>query len=231
MTIDLLVMTDGRDDYLERTMTSAYEILNIDGQVWIHDDTGDDQYRAGLQRRYKTAHVIHHGPRRGFGGAIRFAWEAMTEVSTADYVFHLEDDFVFRSAVDLRHLAALLEEKPYLAQVALKRQPWWTEPDGGFMEQHREWYIGCEEHDGGRSVRWVETIRNWTTNPSLYRRDLCAGGWPDDPHSEGQYGFRLRERGLPWGVAGDDVRFAFWGAIDDPPAVEHIGKERAGHGY
>jgi hypothetical protein len=228
VTIDLLVMTDGRDDYLERTMTSAYEVLEIDGQVWIHDDTGDDDYRASLAKRYKRAHLIGDGPRRGFGGAIRWAWKVMAEVSTADYLFHLEDDFVFRSAVDLRQLAALLEAQPYLAQLALKRQPWWTEPAGGFMHQHREWYTDCSSAAG---VRWVETIRNWTTNPSLYRRDLCAEGWPEGEHSEGHYGFQLRDRGLPWGIAGDAVRFGFWGSIADPPMVEHIGKERAGTGY
>ncbi len=48
----LLVMSDGRADYLEQAMTSASECLSGGplSRVVIHDDSGDDRYRATLRR-------------------------------------------------------------------------------------------------------------------------------------------------------------------------------------
>lgn len=229
VSIALLVITDGRDEYLRQTLDSAAEMLGPGiTERWMWDDTGDAGHQQMLRDQYPAFRVVGEVPRQGFGGAIRAAWNRLAFESDARYVFHLEGDFVFPRAIDLATMADLLEDCPHLAQLALRRQPWWTEPQpGGFMQQYPDWY---EDYSFG--VReWVETTRNFTTNPCLYRRQLCVRGWPDDPNSEGRYGFRLRERGLPWGVPGDAVRFGYWGSKASGEWCHHIGHERTGTGY
>lgn len=227
--IALLVITDGRDEYLRQTLDSAAEMLGPGiTERWMFDDTGDEAYRRRLVERHPTFKHIDAGPRQGFGGAIRASWDLLAQLSTARFVFHLEADFTFPRPVDLHAMAQLLDDSPNLAQLALRRQPWGDEPrPGGFMQQYPDWY-----EDWTASGReWVETTRNFTTNPSLYRRDLCRWGWPADPHSEGVYGFRLREAGLPWGVPGEAVRFGYWGSKASGEWCHHIGHERTGTGY
>ena len=136
--IAVLVITDGRDDYLQRTVRSA--MANLTGPVtewWMYDDTGDLAYREGLGRRYPTFVHINGGARQGFGGAIRDAWGHLADWSTVDYVFHLEADFVFNRPVDLGALASVLTDRTYLAQMALVRQSWHAEERaaGGLLER------------------------------------------------------------------------------------------------
>lgn len=232
MNIAVLIMTDGRDDVLDRTIQSARAHLGGPIVRWmIYDDTGDGEHREELRRRYPQVRLISAGRRAGFGGAIRRAWTFISLFSEADYVFHLEDDFVFNSPVDLRAMAGVLAACPHLAQMALRRQPWndAERAAGGVVEQHPGSYIEISGGDDGHA--WLEHRRFFTTNPCLYRRELCAAGWPPGAESEGRFGLSLLEHGLPWGVAGPDVRFGFWGSRDSGEAVEHIGHQRAGVGY
>lgn len=228
MSVALLVMTDGRDEYLERTLASVSEMLPGLGSLWMHDDTGNDAYRAQLAARYPLFTQLGQGPRRGFGGAIRWAWANLATRATDRYVFHLEADFTFRTPVDWRHLAEVLELYPQLVQLALRRQAWNAAEiaAGGVIEQHPGDYT---EHRYAGAT-WLEHRRFFTTNPCLYRRSLCGTGWPDVQFSEGMFGQRVLAGGTPEASA-EQVRFGFWGARADPPAVEHIGTHRAGMGY
>lgn len=229
--ICLAVVTDGRDGYLERTVASAREMLPAESLLErvMYDDTGDEAYRKKLQARYPEFLHIDAGPRQGFGGAIRFLWDWLASHSNARYILHLEQDFLFRRPVPLDDLEWLLEERPQVAQVALKRQPWNDQERlaGGVIEQHPEAYEDREV--GGR--RWVEHTLFWTTNPSLYRRSLCKAGWPEGAQSEGRFGHGLRTSGTPEESDGERIRFAYWGAREEAPHVEHIGEERRGTGY
>lgn len=229
--IALLVITDGRDDYLARCVASANEQLRGPiSERWMFDDTGDDTYRRRLAKRFPRFQHINGGPRQGFGGAINSAWRQLAEHSSAEYVLHIEQDFTFNRPVDLTQLATVLRERPHLAQLALRRQPWNDAETaaGGIVELHPDAY---EERYDQRGQSWLEHRLFFTTNPSLYRRDLCEAGWPTRPQSEGHFGIGLLRDGLPWGVSGPDVRFGFWGARADPPWVEHIGHQRVGSGY
>lgn len=222
--ICVVVRTDGRRDCIERALASLTE--QVDGPITrriIHDDSGDPNYEGWLHASFPGWGIHSTRCRSGFAGAIQSVWRLLEDVEE-DYVFDVEDDFIYTEPIHLTALASLLEARPYLAQIALKRQPWGTEPPGGFMAQAPEWY--------SEMPLWVETRRNWTTNPSLYRRELVYLGWPDAPDSEGYFGFALKEDfGLPWGIAPEDVQFGLWGAINDPPTINHVGEERVGIGY
>lgn len=228
--IALLVMTDGRRDELRRTMHSASTMLRGHiGSTWIHDDTGDDSYRLQLQVDYPTAGHLGSGERRGFGGALAFAWHEIAVFSSADFVFHLEADFTFNRVVDLDAMARVLSENVQLAQMALRRQAWAPAEieAGGVVEMHPHAYMACWD----LTDRWLEHELFYTTNPHLVRMDLVRRGWPVVPRSEAAYTDYLLREGLPWEMHGDRLKFGYWGERHDKPWVHHIGNERAGHGY
>lgn len=223
MTICLLVVTDGREDYLTESVASA--LANLDGPITeqvMFDDTGDPDYREHLAVRFPTFDLIHAGPRQGFGGAIQAAWSYLAERSHARFVWHHEQDFTYNRPVDLEAIAATLDDSPQLVQLALRRQPW-NEHErlaGGIVEQHPDAYVDCFGPHGA----WLEQRMFFTTNPSLYRRSLCSNGWPEGANTEGRFSHQLMQ-------SDEAVRFGFWGARDSGEWVNHIGRERVGMGY
>lgn len=229
--IALLVMTDGRAGYLAQTLGSFEEAVSgpISRRI-IHDDSGDPAYRQHLLERYADYEIYSTPGRSGFAGAIQSAWRVLGS-SDEPYIFHLEDDFIFTKPVNLSDLIELIEDYPYLAQVAFRRQAWNSieKEHGGFIEAAPGWYT--ERSDGKRE--WVETRRNWTTNPSLYPREVLSLGWPDAPASEGMFGFRLKAEGLQKrGIKPEEVQFGFWGSLEGGREwVWHIGEHRVGTNY
>lgn len=204
MSVCLLLISDGRDELRDRTLASVDEHLPPSDALIEIDDRDH---------------------RLGFAGAIAEGWRAAIGRG-AKYVFHLEADFVFKRPVELDAMRELLELRPELAQVALKRQAWndREKAAGGLVEADADDFTERAELSGGRVHVWTEHQRFFTTNPSLYRTELCHRGWPQRRNSEGNFTLDLL-RDKP------DTRFAFWGSKFDTPAVEHIGVERAGHGY
>lgn len=221
MTCALLVITDGRREYLEHTVVSAAQNLQGLTEWWMFDDTGDEQHRDWLRAHFPSFIHINGGPRQGFGGAIACAWHHLQMQSVAEHVFHLEQDFTFNRRVPLHLIEAALNECPHVVQFALRRQAW--NPielaAGGVVEANPEAFVEVDSAHG----RWLEHRMFWTTNPCVYRRTLIADGWPTGEHSEGQFTHRL--------LADPDLRFAYWGDRASGEAVSHIGHNRAGIGY
>lgn len=221
---DLLVITDGRMDYLRETVASAADMLpeSAIGRRWMFDDTGDERHRRQLAREFPQFIHLGRQHRQGFGGAISAAWSDLLACSTAGYVFHLEQDFTFNRPVDLTAMMLTLADEGHLVQLALRRQPWNLDERaaGGIVEQRPHEYTDCR----GAWGSWLEHRLFFTTNPSLYRRSLMGEGWPTGEYSEGRFGIGLLERHPDW-------RFAYWGARDSGEAVRHIGHQRIGTGY
>lgn len=201
MSFAILLISDGRDEYRKRTIASAKENL-----------PEPDHFIEVADPDHKL----------GFGGAIRKGWRRILTQTDAEFVFHLEADFVFNHPVQIDEMTAVLKARPYLVQLALRRQPWNEQEKaaGGIVEQHPDDYT---EHDLN-GWRWLEHTRNMTTNPSLYPRAVCEYGWPDGRESEGRFGIDLIARQ-------PDLRFGYWGARDSGEACKHIGVERKGTGY
>lgn len=199
MSICLLLIDDGREDYLARCQTSLAE--QAPGEF------------------SDVVTVLDHDHRLGFAGAIQKGWEAVLKAK-AQWVFHVEGDFVFTAPVYPEAMAAILDAHPHLAQISLKRQAV-NEREraaGGIVEADPEDF---EVHYDPDAV-WTEHRRYFTTNPSLYATEICKLGWPQVAQSEGVFTHQLLEQGRS---------FAIYGGKFDPPRVQHIGARRAGHGY
>lgn len=167
MSVCLLLVGDGRDDYRERAVESA---------------------ELCLPRMDELVEIDDRDHRLGFAGAISVGWRQVLETG-CDWVFHLELDFVFNQPIPVRDMVAVLEQNPGLAQMALMRQPVNSEEReaGGIVECHPDDF--AEVGDGTHT--WTEHRRYWTTNPSVYSTRWCKLGWPQEPQSEGMFTHKL----------------------------------------
>lgn len=231
--ITLLVMTDGRDDLLLQTIQSANNMLNGPiSKIVIHDDTGDSNHLRDLARFYHAfkgrTEIISGHKRLGFGGAIRNAWYYLKEADSNPYIFHLEDDFEFTKHINLWDMMEILSTHPYLAQLALLRQPWNQKEieAGGLVEARPGAFTFRVSNPAG--LNWMEHRDFFTTNPCMYPRRILDVGWPEGLESEGHFGIKLKQQGFN-GVSGDQVQFGYFGHREI--MVTHIGKERNGLGY
>jgi hypothetical protein len=231
MTIAIVIIGDGRDGYLRQCVGTLGQLYGPVSERWMYDDSGEPEYRRGLVRRYPRWRHIDGGSRQGCAGAFQQVWRQVAAETQADFVFLIEQDFRFVRPVDLDSMSGLLDERPYLAEVALLRQPWNSEEKraGGIVEWHPDWYVDMSD---GRGRHWLEH-RSFTTNPCLFRRSLLDVPWPDSrpgAYSEGIFSHQIHEKGTPE-VPGEQVRCAYWGRRGSGVWVEHIGHQRIGMGY
>lgn len=220
MSIALLVMTDGRTDYIGQTLQSASARLKGPiTEFWMHDDSGDEQHRQWLRSSFPGFTHIGEGPRRGFGGAYDHAWKTLTARSRSSYVFSLEDDFTFNQDIPLEEMALTLESNHSIYQMALLRQAWSSEEirAGGVIQRWPDSFH--------QEVGWVSHRLFYTTNPHLFRRSMVAGKtYPNVKDSEGHFSASI--------VNSDpNALFGYWGQKTDPPRVHHIGIQRKANIY
>lgn len=226
-----VIIGDGRDKYLRQCIGSLGQLYGPISEQWMYDDSGDDEYRRSLERRYPRWKHINGGERQGCAGAFQQVWKQIAERTRARFIFLIEQDFRFIRPIDLTSMAAVLDDRPYLAEIALLRQPWNSaeKAAGGIVEMHPDWYVDIHNSHG---LHWLEH-RSFTTNPCLFRRSLLDVPWPDSRpgmYSEGIFSSIIHEKGTPE-VPGNRVRCAYWGKRGSGPWVEHIGHERIGRGY
>lgn len=224
----LTVLTNGRQECLARTL-EAFErfITPRPTQIFIHIDGNHPPPRLLYDEMPWQVSVARDPVGFTFGTDDCYATAAQ---SGLDWTFHLEDDFVILEPIDLRDIAAVLDAEPHLAQMAQIRTPWGHEiPHGGYIPQNQDSYErkSTRVKIGKRQVehRWIETSRNWATNPALMKTQFFRDNpWPLVPLSEGVYGFQIRERNPA-------ARFGLWGW--GGPKCAHIGVDRVkgAHGY
>jgi hypothetical protein len=241
MGMILLFMTDGRKEYFSKcfvsAMTSFPEVVLKDSLVLVNDDSADIEYSVFLHGLLEsvcsdfgydytiTTPVLK---KSGFGGAVENAWSFIRELADPqkyDFVFHLEEDFVFNRPVPVEGMRQVLDIRPSVQQVALRRQPWNNieSAAGGIVESNPDDYTDMFLADDS-GLEWLEHRRFFTTNPCLYRRSLCDRGWPVVDFSEGVFSHMLFDED-PFNCS------AFFGSRDSGEWVTHIGHERTGHGY
>jgi hypothetical protein len=217
-TITLIVHTDGRREYIERSITSLIQQVsgNITKRV-IYDDSGDPEYKTWLAQEFGENGFYVVGPERrlGYTGSMAAMWKYLDTRCTTEFVFAVEDDFIYEKSVDLNAMAEALRANPHVAQMALLRKPaYQSEIDKGGI-------LGWPVEEFTQAEGWLEHRLFWTANPSLFRRSITSRGWPQASSSERVFGDQLLRE--------PSTRFAFWG--DGSPTIEHIGAVRAGTGY
>lgn len=223
MKATLLVITDGRFDCLTQSVP-AFD-LSVDQQLIerrvIVDDSGDPTYGEWIDEAFDFDLRISFEQRRGFAAAVRAGWDAVRD---AEFVFHLEDDFMLTRHVPLDSIMAVMSAHPRLAQMALRRQAWG--PDevmaGGFIEQDPTAYAICWDQ-GRPERRWLEHRKFFSTNPGLYPGWVIRRGWPQLPGSKAAFSSMIL--GCPQVVCG------VWGHRNDQPWAIHLGHQRIGTGY
>lgn len=224
MSVPIIVLTNGRRDCISQTIPSITKHLTGVGDMVIVDDSGNADYRAWLAAEFPDALVTAVAPEpAGYWRAMRTVW-AIARGSGADAVWLAEDDFIVLDDVDVSCLERVLDERPYLTQIALRRQAWFgnEHEHGGLIEALEAQGQVFEEHTDGRH-HWLEHRACFTGNPCLIPARTFAHDWPEGAWSESRFGQLL--------FRDPAVRGAYWGRRSEPPRVKHIGRERVGTDY
>lgn len=221
MKVIRLVFTNGRREYLERTIESFNKNMSPVAHTIVSDDSQDIHFGAWLDDNFKGDGftVLHHSSKLGLCLSIQDAWSAIPEDGPYHYVQHLEEDFVLDRPVDLEEVCEVLFYHPHLAQIWFMRHPWYAaEVEAGGIYQHwgpENFLTKSGLHDG-KMVYWTEHLQPfWTHNPSVYPVNITCMRYPYPPQCE--VAFR---KILVWG----GKRSAFWGRPTDEPIVTHIGE-------
>lgn len=208
--VTLLIVTDGRGDYLARTWESAQANLKYDWhEIVVVDDSASNGHSVAVSMLTRADHVLRHKTKRGGAAAIRTAWEYLRTTDT-DYIFHLEDDFIFPEPIAVADLVRALETNPTTLNVVLRRQPWGGEGGRGPLE-------GLAYVPPVEGPPLVHHTRGFWLNPCIYRRNLTEREWPEHGH----------EHHFTTPLIAEGYDFAFYGTLDDPPRCHHIGEHRS----
>lgn len=214
--IVLGIIGNGRKDLLDQTVKSALEHLKCDFYEYIMvNDTGNQEYSDLLNKEYSNNwKVINHESNQGLSGSIRSLWAKAIDLE-ADYVFHLEEDFLFNVDIDIDTMKNILSNTN-ISQVALKRQPWneHEAASGGLLEQYSNLLIPNYCDNG---VKYMTHRILFTLNPCLYPRWVMDLGW--------QQGWGEREY-TDMLFSNPNIVGAYLGDTFDPPTVHHIGHYR-----
>jgi glycosyltransferase involved in cell wall biosynthesis len=220
--VSVIFITDGRVNLLEQTLRSfsdhvAYPFFS---KLIINDCVDKDVVTAvdNLSRIYGLT-PTHHAEKRGFAGVYDTAFKTVSKES--DYVFFIEDDFLFQDKINIQEMIFILQYNRNLSQVILKRQAW-NESEkfaGGIIEQNPSEY----EENNFSDIYWTEHRMFFSTNPCLVPYWIIERGWPLVPHSEGVFSIDL--------FRNPNYKSAFLGRKFDAPLCFHIGENRNGFNY
>lgn len=212
--VSLIVITDGRKEYITQTINGLKVVTDYPFfEKIIVNDSGDTSYHQFLTNNFSDFKIVSHNQRRGLASAVQTAWSSYSPET--EYIFHLEEDFLFLEEPQIDLMISLLKNNPYLIQMALVRSPvsHAEASVGGFVFQHLAAYV---QRDG-----FFEHTKFFTLNPSVYPVSTTQIGWPDlirEPEAD----FTAKVLSL-----NEDYRFGYWGDIYDAPRVFHIGNNRS----
>ena len=222
-TVTLVVHTDGRRDYISKSIPSL--LANVSGPIVkrvIFDDSGDPAYKAWLKDQFGPLGFFIVGPdtRLGQAGSMHAMWSYLDRKCATDFVFQTEDDFLYDRPVELIPMMDTLDANPHLRQLALLRAPYYPRELEATEPNILAWPMESHELKNDRPHPFLEHRNYFTFNPCLFRRSLCRLPMP----------IRKAETGFTDMLNRDpDSRFGLWGSGE--AWTTHIGAERVGTGY
>jgi len=173
--IPLYVGTYRKRKHIETCLRSIDANVKGYDEIIFLDDSGD---------RLHTKWLLQYGqvvalPKVGHSVAMR----ALCAHANGRQLAWIEEDFEITGSMDLTEMSEHLYHRPYLAQIALLRQPLWADEKrlGGVLEAVAA---------NGWAVRYVLGLwesRGWfTCNPSLWRGHVTELGWPNPKRVAGR---------------------------------------------
>ena len=222
--VSMTVLTDGRKEYLERALPTWESVYNgIDHKVII-DDSGNTGYRHWLIDTFPEFIVVAVDKGRfGYAEAMRKVFEMVPYIRQS-HNLHVEDDFVLKRPFVLDDVVSVLESSPNLSQISFMREPWYENEieHGGVIEALLAQGEFPIQNKGLGRFAWTRHNAFWTCNPSVFPSWVAQRPWPNDPWCEMYFSQAIRR----------DKKFSgIWGHRPDWIYTDHIGRERAGHGY
>jgi hypothetical protein len=187
MKFCVIIINDGRNDYLAKTLKSFEDnVMFPDGseiyKIMIDDWPleRDEKALRKLAKKYKIDKVVFNAENLGVNANVKKAWSLIPE--DVDYIWHQENDFIYLQKVNIMDLMAVLEN-PIIVQCAIVRQAWFDDEReaGSLMNTSPErWRSG--------NVSGIDVVLHkdhFTFNPSLYKRK-----WVQDITPFGEYDIR-----------------------------------------
>lgn len=215
--IALVVIGNGRLDYLKQAITSAQRHLNPIHACIMVNDSGDPAIGRELDETYPGFRIIHHAQNQGMAAAVQSGWSAALE-TPADWIVHLEEDMEMIRDVPLIESINVLKVSPTLAQMCWKREPWW----GSSAEiSHGDQLLAiCDQSNWGQTDTHTFHDHLFSLNPCVIPRRIVEMGWPGGPLGVGN------ESGMTDKLKEAGYLFGSWGGFSDEPWCRHLGYER-----
>jgi hypothetical protein len=204
MTICLVVIGNGRLDYLHQTVAAADKYLPPVNYRIMVDDSGDPVVRDHLDCFFPTYEHHHHDTNRGMAAAVNTGFHA-AHVTGAQWTVWLEEDMVLQTDLPVHAAIRELTAHPTVAQMLFQRQPITPqETESGSV-------LGAmgDTHDHGL---WSSQHHIFSLNPCVIPRHIVELGWPAG-----------NEREQTDRLLADGWKFGVWHG----QYVEHIGESRA----
>jgi len=207
MKYDLVLTSCRRNDLLSVTLSSFQKYADIQpDKVYVIEDSDNYEVEEIVRAIYPSAIIINNVPQLGQMKSIRKIYG----YSSADYIFHCEDDWEFFRTGFIADSFQLLNVLPKASLVSLrprselhpleKSQPKLVTPEGlqyftADPTSHPEWF-------------------SYSFNPGLRRRaDLYEVSDIDSYPSEAEISLAFKQQG-------------FYLSFLEEPAVKHIGGGR-----
>ncbi|MGV1869923.1 glycosyltransferase family 2 protein [Agrobacterium rosae] len=163
MDLDITIVAGRRPELLQRTLESFsqnafkfHNVVNVYANIDPIFGTEDDEARCiALLHQNFASPVIYTPEAAGFGAAVKRLWQG----TTADYVFHLEDDWIALDALDER-VAANFRDTVKQVSFHSASQNWDIRKRGHLHRGKRYWKFA-----GIRVPR--SSFTKFTTSPSV----------------------------------------------------------------
>ena len=197
----VIIGTYRQKTHIPTALTSIDKHLKNVSDIVFIDDSGDPDNAAWLAQ---YGRVVETG-----GRGYNVAMKALCQAAEGQQAYVHEEDFSLLEDVDLDHLSEILYHRPYLAQVALLRSAHFPveHEHGGLIEA-----LEAKGHQFDMVHGILENSATFTCNPSVWRGEVFAAGWPDGKWSEDRKRDVLLRQGYRFGfvpgvkVAHDGVR-------------------------